>query len=46
MKFVPATKKFDRGVAEFFPPGNKVDRGRMKFGVGRSEFGIGQKKSV
>ena len=33
MKFVLATEKFDRGVAELFRPGNKFDRDGMKFGV-------------
>ena len=34
MKFVRATENLDRAAAEFFPPGNNFDRGRMKFGVG------------
>ena len=33
MKFVLATEKFDRGVAELFRSGNKFDRPKKKFGV-------------
>ena len=32
-KFELATEKFDRGVEKLFSPGNKLERGGMKFAV-------------
>jgi hypothetical protein len=44
MKFVLATEKFDRRVAELIQSGKKFDRPKTKFGVRGSEFLVNGKQ--